>query len=223
VLPGNLLGIVLLLAAVAPGYVYVRVAERYQSRPERSALVETVELVAIGAACTTVAALLAVGLEGLVDSIVIDISTWASKGNAYLRARPESVARSIGLVLGGACVIAYLSARVVNRGRPAGIVPGITVRAGVFQPASRPGKRAWVAVHLKNGSIVEGYLLAYPTGESDAQSIALQKPIGLTDTDQPRALVPGVDRVIITADEITMLGVRIEDDLGSGPTGRTDP
>jgi hypothetical protein len=147
VLPGNLLALVLLLAAVAPGYVYVRVAERYQSRLDRSALVETVELVAIGAACTTVAVLLAVGLEGLVDGVVLDVSRWASQGNAYLRSRPESLARSIGLVLGGAGVVAYLSARIVNRGRPAGIVPGITVRAGVFEPASRPGKRAWVAVH----------------------------------------------------------------------------
>lgn len=222
-LPGNLVGLVLLLSAVAPGYVYVRVAERYRSRPDRSALLETAEVFAIGAACTTVAALLLVGLEDRVQGVVLDVSTWASHGNAYLRSRPQPAARSIGFVLGGACVIAYVTARIVNRGRPAGIVPGITVRTGVFEPASRDGKRAWVAVHLKNGSIVEGYLLAYPTGGSDAQEIALQKPISLTATDQPRALIAGVDRVIVAADEITMIGVRMEDDPAVGLRARTDP
>jgi hypothetical protein len=210
VLPGDLVGLILLLAAVAPGYVFVRVAEQYRPRPERSALLETAEVLAIGAACTTFAALLAVGLEYAMHGLVVDVSKWSSQGNAYLRERPFTVARSIGLALVGACAIAYLSALIVNRGRPAGIIPGVTVRAGVFEPAGRAGRRAWVAVHLKDGSVVEGYLLAYPTGGSDVQEIALQKPIGRTDPGQQRALVAGIDRVIIPADEIAMIGVRIE-------------
>lgn len=209
-LPGDLVGLILLLAAVAPGYVFLRVAERYRPRPDRSALLETAEVLAIGAACTTVAALLIVGLEGAVHGVVVDVSTWSEQGNAYLRERPYTAARSIGFALVGACVVAYVSARIVNRGRPPGIVPGATVRAGVFEPTSRKGWRAWVAVHLKDGSVVEGYLLAYPTGGSDVQEIALRKPIGRTDPGQQRALVTGVDRVIISADEIAMIGVRIE-------------
>lgn len=211
-LPANFVGLLLLLAALAPGYVYVRVAEQRRSRPDRSALLETAEFLVIGAASTTVAVLVLVALAERTDDLVIDLPRWAREGSTYLEVRPYAVARSVGAVLGGACGLAYLGARFIHRGQPPNLVPGVTVRAAVFEPAGRPGRRAWVAVHRKDGSVIEGYLLAYPTGGSDAQEIALQKPIGLTPSGDRRSLVAGVDCVLVAAEEITMVGVRIEDD-----------
>jgi Family of unknown function (DUF6338) len=212
VLPGDLIGVVILLAAVAPGYVYVRVAEHYRSRPERSALLETAEVVVIGAGCTTLAAGALVGIGQWVDGIVLDTSSWIRHGNAYLRSRPDLLLRSAALALVLAFLVAYVAARVVNRGRPRHIVPGIAVRSGVFEAARREGKRGWVAVHLKNGTIVEGYLQAYPTGDVEAPEIALQKPTGLTEPDSERSIVSGVDSVVIGGDEIALITVRVEDD-----------
>jgi hypothetical protein len=180
VIPGNWIGLLLLLAALAPGYVFTRVAERRFPRPERSQLWELAELLVIGAACTTIAGLVFVGINEVAHGVVIDASTWTRDGNAYLRSRPDLVARSIALVLLVACGVAAASAWVANYGRPSTAVFSNTVRGGTFEPARRKAKRGWVAVHLKNGDVVEGYLLAFPTGESDTQDIALQKPIGLT-------------------------------------------
>jgi hypothetical protein len=211
VIPGNWIGLLLLLAALAPGYVFTRVAERRFPRPARSQLLETAELLVIGAACTTVAALIFFGINEVVHGVVIDTATWTKVGNDYLGDHPHLLAQSIGLILIVACGIAAAVAWLANYGRPGDIAPGITVRAGVFEPAARRAKRGWVAVHLRNGSVVEGYLLAYPTGESGTHDIALQKPIGLTPPGQPRALVVGVDSVIIAGDEIAMIGLRVED------------
>lgn len=209
-LPGDVLGLIVILAAVAPGYVFVRAAERYRPRPDRSALLETTEVVAIGAACTTVAVIAVVAVGEVVDGIAVNLAQWSSEGAAYVRSRPYRTIRSAGLVLGGASGLAYLAARFIHRGRPPDIIPGVTVRAGVLEPAGRPDRRAWVAVHLRDGSVVEGYLLAHPTGGSDVQDLALQKPIARTVPNGPRTLVPGVDRVIVAADEIAMIGVRLE-------------
>ena len=211
-LPSDLVGLILLFAGVAPGYVYVRVAERYRSRPDRSQLLELAEVVVIGGGCTTLAALALIGLGEWAHGLVIDTTIWTRRGNAYLHANPDLVPRSIALVLGLSFLFAYLLARLVVWGRPPGIAPGVSVKAGVFEPGSRRRKRAWVAVHLKNGNIVEGYLQAYPTGESGGEEIALQKPIGLTPAGAPRALIRGVDSVIIEGDEVAMIGVRVEDD-----------
>jgi hypothetical protein len=55
--PKNLLGLLLLVAAFSPGYVYLRFAERWHTRPTRSALLEGVELVSIGALISSLVAL----------------------------------------------------------------------------------------------------------------------------------------------------------------------
>lgn len=211
-LPGDPAGLVLLLAALAPGYVYVRAAERYRSRPERSVLLELAEILVIGAACTTMSAVLVVVSATLFDGVVLDIPSWATEGTRYLKTRPYVLARTVGLVLTGACVVAYVSARIVHRKQPPTRLAGYTVKNGVFDGLGRDGKRAWLALHLRNGDVVEGYLFAYPTGASDEEEIALQRPIGLTaGPDRSRVLLSGLDHVIVPVAEIVLMGVRLED------------
>jgi hypothetical protein len=215
VIPGNLLGLILFLTAVAPGYVFVRTSERFRARPGRSALIEAAEVLVIGAACTTIASLIAIGLAEWHDGLFVDIPAWAEQGNRYLRGEPYRLARSVGFVLIAASVTAFGLAHLANRGRTGDIVLGTTVWGGVFEPASHKGQRAWLAAHLHNGRIVEGYVKGYPTGASDVQALALQWPITVTETDGSRTLVPGVDRVIIDAGQIAMIGVRYEPDGGA--------
>lgn len=215
-IPGNLLGLLLFLVAVAPGYVFVRTSERFRPLPGRSALLEAAELLVIGATSTTIAGIIAVVVGQWTDSLFVDIPAWGEAGNSYLRSEPYRVARSIGFVLPVAGVLAYAAARIANRGSRGDVVPGATVWEGVFAPAGDKKRRGWVAAHLKDGSIVEGYLLTYPSGASDVQAIGLQAPIAFTRVGRSRALVSGVDRAIVEAESIAMIAVRIEED--EGPT-----
>jgi Family of unknown function (DUF6338) len=210
VVPGNLFALVLFLAAVAPGYIFIRATERYRSVPERSTLLEAAELIVIGAASTTAASLVGLSLAFFWDSAFVDVERWADDGNGYLRDEPYRAAFSIGFVLVVGCVVAFAAALLANRGNPRDLVPGATVWRNVMKPASEEGKCGWVSAHLKDGSVVEGYLMSYPTGTSDIQALGLSEPIAYTSMSRPRAPVDGVERAIIATDEIRMIGVRIE-------------
>jgi hypothetical protein len=220
VIPGNLVGLILFLAAVAPGYVFVRTSERFRARPGRSALLEAAELLVIGAACTTIASLIAVGLAEWLGGGFLDIPAWAEQGNDYLRGEPYRLAWSVGFVLLVASAAAFGLAHLANRGRTGDIVLGVTVWSGAFEAAGHKGQRAWLTAHLHDGRIVEGYVKGYPTGASDVQALALQRPITVTETNGSRALVPGTNLVIIDAGQIAMIGVRYEPDGGVPGSGR---
>lgn len=219
-IPGDLLGLILLLTAVAPGYVFIRTSERFHARPGRSAFLETAEVLVVGAACTTVAGLAAIALqEWWFHDVFVDVRAWAEQGNSYLRDVPFRLARSVGLVLLIACGTAYGAARLANWGRRGDVVLGATVWRGAFGAASDEDKRAWLAVHLHDGTVIEGYVKGYPTGASDVQALALQRPIAITPSEGLRSLVPNVDGAVINADQIAMIGVRIEADVRTPDTG----
>lgn len=69
--PTSLVGVLVFLAAFAPGFVWVRVAEARTLRADRSPLFETVELGFVGAT----ASLIAAALVGLTDA-------WLDLGSA---------------------------------------------------------------------------------------------------------------------------------------------
>ena len=54
-IPGTLLGALLLAAWLVPGFVFLRVGERRQSRLARSTLIEAVELACVGAVTSVIA------------------------------------------------------------------------------------------------------------------------------------------------------------------------
>lgn len=203
--PSTVVGLVLFVAALAPGYFFLRVAERFETRASRSPFLEAVELIVIGSLATTFAALLALLMGTLFESFFLDVRAWAREGNSYLRTEPFGVARSVAFVVPAACGLAAVGARLVHHDGSPDLVPHATVWRSVFHYHNSP---VLVGLQLKDGILVEGYLWSYPTGPSDVREIALQKPIIVTPLRGERGLAPGVDRVIVSADEISHITAR---------------
>nr|MDQ6947331.1 DUF6338 family protein [Actinomycetota bacterium] len=125
-IPGGVVGLLLFVVAVAPGYVYLRVAERFETRPDRSQLLEAAELVVIGAVVTTITALVAVILGAVWPGLFVDVSAWAKAGAPYLRNHPYTTAWSLGFVIFAGCGVAAGFALLAHHRRDAELVPGGT-------------------------------------------------------------------------------------------------
>jgi hypothetical protein len=102
-MPGTVLGLLLLLAAAAPGFVYTGQVERRVTRRPRSDFRELAETVLVGSATTIMALLLVLAL-GLTLGLVTD-ENWAAfvrDPSLYLATRPQDAA---GVLLLGLTVL----------------------------------------------------------------------------------------------------------------------
>lgn len=127
-IPYTTLGLIVSLAALGPGYLYIRAAEVRSPRPERSGLVEAVELVVIGAFASTLSLI-----------IVVLVAGWANAVNAhsllvtptlYFHHHAFAVVELLGLALIAAYLLAYVGARTVHRRQTASLRPGVTSWSG---------------------------------------------------------------------------------------------
>jgi hypothetical protein len=196
----------LVLLALLPGWLFVRLAERRGPRPERSSLAELLELTAVGFSTIAVSALAVVGLSLVIHPWLFDVRAWAHERNRYLgdHIGPALASITLGLVL--SCVLVVLLYLVFYGRRSAGFKPGSSVWVDSFGNAPKD-QQNWLGVHRRDGSLVEGLLLSYPAGsDEDAREISLTKPIRLT----PRGGEPvflSIDRVVIPGREITAITV----------------
>lgn len=81
-----MLGLILLLAGIGPGYVFVRVAERREPRIERSQLLEAAELLVVGAVLSTAAALVVLIITQATRAL--DLEALADNGVKYILREP---------------------------------------------------------------------------------------------------------------------------------------
>lgn len=112
-IPSTALELVVFLAALGPGYLYIRVAEQRANRPERSGLVEAVELVVIGAFASTVALLGVLALAGWAN--VLHVHALGRDPSAYLKLHPLRLFWVVAIALLFAYGLAYAAARLVHR------------------------------------------------------------------------------------------------------------
>ena len=197
--PKNLLGLLLLVAAFSPGYVYLRFAERWHTRPARSTLLEAVELVSIGAVVSTVVTLAVTAIG--------DLSGWLDTTQLFrdpARYVADHPAR---------CLIALLVAAVAAYGLAAAaalatnavknrqstereqVIPGVTVWQQMLR-TGRPEERNSVVlnVELRDGRILTGLAYSWTAHDEENRELALQQtpaggPIlmraGIADEPQP--------------------------------------
>ena len=93
-MPDTLLGLAVFAAAVGPGYVFLRIAERWTPRRDRSTLHEAAELVVVGATTTAIAVLAVLALGEAADKI--DASQVVANRSNYLIQEPT---RSLALLV----------------------------------------------------------------------------------------------------------------------------
>jgi hypothetical protein len=204
VLPGAPIAL-LALAALLPGWIFIRLSEHRTPRPERSGWAELVELASVGFSTVTVSALAVAGLSWTQIPGLFDVRTWAVLRGGYLGHHLGAALLSALLVALISCVLAYALFLVIYRKKPKGLHPGSTVWYDALGRWPR-GTLPVVGVHRVDGSLVEGLLFSYSYTDEETSAIALQAPMRLTPSgEKPFDLA--LSRVVIPGSQIRALTV----------------
>lgn len=200
----NVLELLLLAAALGPGWVWVNVAERRVARPDRSGLLEAAELVVIGALCTTVAALVVLSAAQAVGAI--DVADVRSDGAAYLLAQPGRSLPVIATLLCASYALAWGAARLTYGRHQPTQQPGTVWREVL---GARKGEAAAVAtVELRDGRRIQGVVASYThTGPEQPRELALAAPMRVqSDADATPVDLPG-EVLILHGEDIMSINV----------------
>jgi hypothetical protein len=203
VIPSTVLGLVVLAAALGPGYVFIRVEERRRPRPGRSALLETAELVVIGGLASTVAFAVVGGIAA--HTRWLDESKLADSSSKYLLSHASRFALLLLITLALACAVAFLVARLLFHRYPA------TIKAHSAWDeylADQEGVINYATVGLDDGVVVAGDVVGHSVGQrsADERELILMDPEVRGVNDQ--FLVRARDQfVILRGDRIRTLGL----------------
>lgn len=205
-IPSSALGLLLAVAAVSPGYVYVWYASRRLPRSDKSTLMETAEFLLWGTATTGVSALLVLGLGSLKVRSFVDLSEWVRVGSSYLVDVPWRAVWSSSATFVLALLLALGASWLLHHRRPRSLCPE-PVRWKVF--AERPEKyEVFCSVTTTAGRVWEGYVFAYTlTDDAASGDLALRPPLYFWKADE-RCKVEGVDRVVIPFSQISEIAAR---------------
>jgi hypothetical protein len=178
-MPDGLAGLLVLLAALAPGAVYVQTIERYRPRRKSPEFRQIVELAAVGSATTAVAAFAYLAVISGVEAFFPDAFN-STKLSAFANSPIYTLATdwrsalfalaSLALVLGASVSLAYLLARAFTAGQSARIRPGHGTwyeAMGVWQETHH----IFVALEDKKGTIYSGYVRSVPLDDEDSAII----------------------------------------------------
>jgi Family of unknown function (DUF6338) len=211
-MPDNIYGLLLFLAGIGPGYVFLRVGERREPRQARSALLEFAELFVIGAATTAAASIVVLLVGEVLDQV--DLKTWLSEGRIYVINEPFPVLVTLMAILSLSYLGAWGLARLVYKGRPASIRPEFSVWFQVFHvDEEKPdvAELRFATVELKDGRRVAGYVHAYTVDPNpENRELALRKPIfAQAGPEAPRQLIPDAF-LIVPSEEIVYVSVQLQ-------------
>jgi len=194
------------LLALMPGWIYFRLTERRGPKPERSQLIEFLELAAVGFTAITIAAIAVIALS-LRFHWLFDLAAWARERHNYLGAHFEAALASMGLGIALSFLVVFVMFLAFYGRKPASFLPGANVWDKSLAPSPK-GQQNMLAVHRSDGSIVEGLLLSFPSGTGESvREIALTKPIRVTSADGDE-FYPEVDRVVIPGEQIIAISVK---------------
>ena len=207
-IPTTLLGVVLLIAGLAPGYVYVRTSERRAPRIDRSRLLEVAEVLGVGLMLTGLSSVVVSFVGRTAPTAFVDIRDWIAGGNSYLRDHPYEVTASVGLALAGSLLASWSLARLVHRGAAASLRPELSIWHQIFGP--NPDTPKFVHARLRDGSVVEGFAFAYTFNrELVDREIALQKPMFMSESAAAERQPINADALILRGDDILQLAVTL--------------
>jgi hypothetical protein len=193
------------LAALLPGWIFLRLAERRAPRPERSGLAELVELAAVGFSTVACSALVVAELSWTPIPGLFNVRMWAHIRGGYLGQHIGSALLSMALIALLSYVLAVALFFVVYGFKSKGIHPESTVWYDALG-RTPDGKHAWVGVQRTDGSLVEGFLLSYSYTDEDAGGIALQAPMRLTTPGQEAGDL-ALTRLVILGSQIQAISV----------------
>ena len=206
--PPATLGALLLVLALVPGWLYLRLVERLQPPSRTSGLHQLLEVLAVGVATTGVSAMAVVLIPHRLLPFVLDVPAWVAKGDGYLRMHVRPAASAVALVFAVAVLLAYGLYRLRARRKPAEFSSQGDV--WIHSIGERPvGKHPYIGLQLNDGRLVEGPLHSFTFGaETGKRDIALSRPIRVTAKGgaAPQPL-PNLDRLVVPESKIEMITV----------------
>jgi Family of unknown function (DUF6338) len=176
VIPETVLGLLLFVGSIGPGFVWVQVAERRRPQQERTAILEAAELSFVGLACTGLSAMAVLVVVNEWRGLGVDVDALATAGDTYLLTEPLRGLGTVLAILALSFGLAYGAARL-RLPSEAPILPGFSVWDQVFALAEK-GRRAYAALELRDGRRFAGYVHVWDVGTSEEnRDLALQAPI----------------------------------------------
>lgn len=218
-LPASPTGLLVFLVALAPGYAFVRVVERRAPQTQRSALLEAVDLLCVGALSTSAALLAVLGLGEVVPRALVALPAWTAGGSTYLVANPWKAVGSGALALALSILASAGLGLLTSRGGPGRLRPG-SVWHATFRPAGsrrnaggggpQPSERdfwpPFLAVETKDGRVFEGFVRAFSTDESGQhRELTLQAPLFLQDSARQGRIPLSAGFVVIDGEQIQLI------------------
>jgi hypothetical protein len=211
-LPTTLIGLIIFVVLLAPGFIYLTVAERGPLPSRQVSVLRETATVALSSVFFNLIALLLFGLlRTCVPSLTPDVGKLIVAGHTYFRTHYVIVIWwGVGL-LALACALALVWAGVMNsteRLKPVRSWPllkFLTPAHGVQNVSTwwdllyeyEPDRERRVRCRLEDGSYVEGWLFSFTAEaeETDNRNIALSAPLVVQD---PHGAVQKADYGAIT-------------------------
>jgi hypothetical protein len=205
VIPNSAFALVVIATVLGPGYLFVRIAERRNPRPNRSALLEVTELVTVGGVCTAITATVALLVA---HRMGMNLVAFADHGTDYAVDHPASVAALVLSILAGSFILAALAAHLTHRNLP----PSLRLHSAWHEVLRRRanGVTSYATVELRDGRVVAGPVAFYTVEEAppDCRDLVLLQPIKAA----PRVGGEFVDvadhRLVLRGSDIAVLGVQ---------------
>jgi hypothetical protein len=223
VVPSTLVGVLIFLALLGPGYLYVRRVERLEALHKVSPFRESISIAAVSVLCNGAALVLFAMARILLPSVTPDVGAIVRQ-EPYFAANYQRVATAAIVVY----VVAFLIAFVVShpKVRDADIWRIERVRKLIGVPVL-DSRSAWsrlfdvekddivrAGCELDDGSWIDGWVLdwnAQPEEDSD-RTLTLHEPIRVRAKGRDCAqLLTGVHFVVIANDRIVRLDVTLVD------------
>lgn len=194
-MPSSLAGVVLLLAALSPGYWWLLVHERRRPRRHRSNLVELVELLTVGSLASIAACVAVLLIPGWVDRMAL-----RADGVDYLVTHPVAGATALAAVLVSSGALTASLALLLTQGSQTSIQAGSTLSTAL---AGVKGRVLFVSLFLHDGRQVKGPLRSYVDGEAPSQaSFHLYPPIEMTAPGDGTFVRLTAQGLVISLDEV---------------------
>lgn len=212
-LPYTTLGLLIFVAVLVPGLVWLRISEARIFRPQRSPVLEVAELAILGCCFTAGAALLVATLSLVWSPPLLDILVWTTASNMsdYLLGNLPQFVLSGFLTVALSIIFAAGSARVVYRGRTANLRSWYTVWQELHEIA-KADANPFLGLDLTDGQVIEGVLHRCPTHGDDKQ-VSLRAPIYYQDEETKERVLSDLDVAIISESKIVKAGVIFLDPL----------
>ncbi|WP_322779737.1 DUF6338 family protein [Frankia sp. Cas4] len=225
-------GLIVVIAALVPGLGYLRAYRRYTLYDVRTSTVEFVEMLAIGALGTSVAAIIVLAIGEVAPGLVTLRALFHGYGD--LSKSPwGTIVSAAGILLLGTvgCITAGVLAGQHSRRRVGVTLAGVPAEERAAGPAFREGSQfaaallrgapdggaPFLAVELSDGRLVEGFaLLVSHHDDPLLRDLTLQKPVAFSGPGYTGRTVSPANRVFVPGSMIRLIHIAYPEPNGGG-------